>query len=375
MSESKKNKICPICDHKLGFLKHEFGNGERICSDCFTASGLTAEEIVNRGYDNIAIDEIKDLINKSGNDIKKIKEEKDKKKSENKKFAIISIVPVIIVNIIFSDIIYYTVYELIRYFENGYQSTVLGFFLENLGFFLLLSGGTYIASFATLKLAVSSKRQQDQERNKRESKSKELSVDFKPTKQIGRFIAFDNERKKWAKLYKGSNLEVNQSAIGIQNSSNTTIEEVYDYGDIINFEILEDGESVASGGLGRAMVGGILFGGAGAIVGGVTGRKKSKEICNSLRLKMTVDNINKPVVYIDFIDTPIKRNSDVFKGIAEMAQESLSTFQLICDKQEPENNQQNTSASDEIKKYKELLDSGAITDDEYNQKKKQLLDL
>ncbi|WP_339238436.1 SHOCT domain-containing protein [Oceanobacillus sp. FSL W7-1281] len=28
-----------------------------------------------------------------------------------------------------------------------------------------------------------------------------------------------------------------------------------------------------------------------------------------------------------------------------------------------------------MKKYKELLDSGAITDDEYNQKKKQLLDL
>ncbi|MGX8791693.1 SHOCT domain-containing protein [Oceanobacillus sp. M60] len=28
-----------------------------------------------------------------------------------------------------------------------------------------------------------------------------------------------------------------------------------------------------------------------------------------------------------------------------------------------------------MKKYKELLDSGAITDEEYNYKKKQLLDL
>ncbi len=300
---------------------------------------------------------------------------KNNRKSENKKFALISIVPVIIINLIFSDIIYYTVYELIRYFENGFQSNVLGFFLENFGIFLLLSGGTYVASFAVLKLASSSKRQKAQEQNNREKKSKEFSLDFTTTKKIGSFIAFDNDRKKWAKLYKGSALEVNQSAIGISNSTNTTIEEVYNYDDIVNFELLEDGESVASGGLGRALVGGILFGGAGAIVGGVTGRKKTKEICNSLRLKVTVDNIDEPVVYIDFIDTPLKRSNDIFKGIAEMAQESLSTFQLICDKREDKSEEQSLSASDEIKKYKELLDSGAITDEEYNQKKKQLLDL
>lgn len=34
-----------------------------------------------------------------------------------------------------------------------------------------------------------------------------------------------------------------------------------------------------------------------------------------------------------------------------------------------------TSAADEIKKYKELLDIGAITQEEFEQKKKQLLGL
>lgn len=375
MSDVEKNKVCPICVHKIGFLKYDLGNGERICNDCIVASGVTAEDIVSRGDNYFTVEEIKGLINSSGNDIKKIKEEKDKKKSQNKKFALISILPVVIVNIIFSDIIYYTVYELIRYFENGFQSSVLGFFFENLMYFIIISGFVYIGSFALLKAISAQNKMKKEENNKRISKSKELSVDFTPDKKIGSFIAFDNERKKWAKLYKGSTLEVNQAAVGIANSPNTTIEEVHNYDDIVNFELMEDGESVASGGLGRAVVGGILFGGTGAIVGGVTGKKKTKEICNNLRLKVTVDNIDKPVVFIDFIDKPIKRNSDVFKGIAEMAQESLSTFQLICDKQEDNTNTTSVSTADEVKKYKELLDAGAITEEEFNKKKKQLLNL
>ena len=34
-----------------------------------------------------------------------------------------------------------------------------------------------------------------------------------------------------------------------------------------------------------------------------------------------------------------------------------------------------TSQADELKKFKDLLDSGAITQEEYNVKKKQLLNL
>ena len=39
------------------------------------------------------------------------------------------------------------------------------------------------------------------------------------------------------------------------------------------------------------------------------------------------------------------------------------------------NNNKNVGAADELKKYKELLDDGAITEEEYNVKKKQLLGL
>jgi hypothetical protein len=34
---------------------------------------------------------------------------------------------------------------------------------------------------------------------------------------------------------------------------------IYNYSDIVDFELLEDGESITKGGLGRAITGGLLF--------------------------------------------------------------------------------------------------------------------
>lgn len=51
---------------------------------------------------------------------------------------------------------------------------------------------------------------------------------------------------------------------------------LFNYDQIVDFELLKDGSSIASGGLGRTAVGGLLFGGVGAIVGASTGRKKGK---------------------------------------------------------------------------------------------------
>lgn len=60
------------------------------------------------------------------------------------------------------------------------------------------------------------------------------------------------------------------------------------------------------------------------------------------------------------------------------AQECLSLLQLISNKQEAvedSNIAATTSNADEILKFKNLLDSGIITQEEFDAKKKQLLGL
>lgn len=70
------------------------------------------------------------------------------------------------------------------------------------------------------------------------------------------------------------------------------------YEKIISFEVLQNSHQVASGGLGRAVVGGLLFGGAGAVVGAVTGKSTSVEERQSIKVNITLDNPASPLVTV-----------------------------------------------------------------------------
>lgn len=160
---------------------------------------------------------------------------------------------------------------------------------------------------------------------------------------------------------------------------------------ILDFELLEDGESLvkSKGGIGRAIVGGMIFGGAGAIVGAVTGGKRSKKVCTSMKIKITLRDYDVDALYIDLITKETKCNSIVYKNAAKQAQDILSALQVAADKAQAEAEAEaeaeahsasgvavsSGSALDEIAKLKNLLDAGAITQEEFDAKKKQLLNL
>lgn len=185
--------------------------------------------------------------------------------------------------------------------------------------------------------------------------NEELINNFKPTKEIGD-ISFDDNSKSFI-LHK---------------------KDLYSYNQISSFELLEDGDSITKGGLGSAVAGGVLFGGIGAIVGGVTGRKKTKKICKSLQIKITLKNSPKQTEYIEIISTDTKTDGIVYKVACNLAQETLSALQIAVDTSEsstaPQVNQ-SSSAADEILKFKKLLDEGIITEEEFKAKKAQLLSL
>lgn len=152
---------------------------------------------------------------------------------------------------------------------------------------------------------------------------------------------------------------------------------IHSFDDIVDYELIEDGNSITKGGLGRAAVGGVLLGGVGAVVGGVTGGKKSKSTCTTLKIKITLKDMSNPTEYINLITTETKKDGFMYKTIAPQAQECLSLLQLMCASELSElpddADAPFISAADEIKKFKELLDLGAITQEEYDQKKMQLL--
>lgn len=197
----------------------------------------------------------------------------------------------------------------------------------------------------------------------RNRKNKDLINQFKVTKKIGSYIEFDEDKKQWLIPDGFNGKKINPK--------------VHSYSDIIDYELLEDGESITKGGLGRAVVGGALLGGVGAIVGGTTGKRKTKSVIKSLRIKITVNQTINPSIYINLIYSETKSSSIIYKAAYASAQEILSMFSIITRNNEVESQQENTtttvSTADELIKLKGLLDEGILTQKEFMAEKNKIL--
>ena len=138
---------------------------------------------------------------------------------------------------------------------------------------------------------------------------------------------------------------------------------------------------MAGGGLGRAVLGGILFGGVGAIVGGITGAGRIKQVCRSMKLSVSLKNAHVNVAYIHFISTEVKTGGFIYRTAQDCSQRCSSLLETILDENRSMeltaeyNSTQVYSTADEILKFKALLDQGILTQEEFQAKKKELLGL
>lgn len=184
-------------------------------------------------------------------------------------------------------------------------------------------------------------------------------VKFTATKIVGDFLEIDDKNK----------------IIRIKNGISTVTKS---YSDILDFELQEDNESVIKGGTGRALAGGLLFGGVGAIVGSATGNRKTNSIAQKMTLVIRLNDMNTPMIQIPLIKSPTKRNSTLYSLNRKIAEEAISVLNVIANG-ELENNKTSSqdlvSEVDKIRQYKKLLDDGIITVEEFDAKKKQLLGL
>ena len=155
---------------------------------------------------------------------------------------------------------------------------------------------------------------------------------------------------------------------------------VFRFSELMDYELIEDDSQVTKGGLGMAAAGGILFGGVGAIVGSNTGKKKSKKVVESLYLKIDLNDIDFPCVFVPYITKSTKTSSGDYTKAMNAAQESISCLNIILKQLEAENTAVPTAAAEadpleQVAQLKNLLDMGAITQEEFDTKKKELLGL
>ena len=155
----------------------------------------------------------------------------------------------------------------------------------------------------------------------------------------------------------------------------------YKFSDIVSFTPIEDGHNqTKKHGITRAVVGGVIAGGAGAVVGAVTGGKNYDYID---KLGVVITFKNNENIRLMFLNSETKKGGFVannyykqFHDVCGVLDGTISknTQQLQLEQQK-EITTKNPSSADEIAKFKKLLDDGVITQEEFDAKKKQLLGL
>lgn len=181
-----------------------------------------------------------------------------------------------------------------------------------------------------------------------------LSI-FKSTKVIGK-LQVDEENE----LFK---------VLGVLNP-------ILRYDELIDYELVQDDEIVTSGGLGigRAVVGGILAGGVGAVLGGLSKDRKMQKYVSDLHIEIKYRfNGKNQHVNLVFIKKRTKQKSSLYKSKLEKAESTLFMLDEII--KEDTKMESNVSPADELMKYKELLDMGAINQNEFDEVKAKLLSL
>lgn len=199
------------------------------------------------------------------------------------------------------------------------------------------------------------------------STKNETANAFKVTRTSHGFVDFDDENRmvfiKGGLKLTGGPAEKNPTYLK--------------YEDVIECELIEDSETTMNTGLLGGAAGGLLFGGVGAVVGTVAGKNtktKVKKISVSIITKVP----GKSRVEVPLNNLEIKTKSILYKQAIEVARDIIAEFKAIIDSNKIQGQTvtqivENNSVADELMKFKQLLDVGVITQIEFEEQKRKLL--
>lgn len=173
-------------------------------------------------------------------------------------------------------------------------------------------------------------------------------------------------------------------------------QEIFNYADVIEVSYEENGNQLYTKSAGRtvggAIVGGVLMGGAGAIVGGLSGASKQNKEVKSIDIKILLRSTSRSSCVLHFNDAnrllKTKEDSDreLYETYTKNANEAKDLLSVIIDnakqvqvsapvvqplaQQVPS---PSSSVADELAKLAKLKADGILTDEEFQAQKAKLL--
>lgn len=157
----------------------------------------------------------------------------------------------------------------------------------------------------------------------------------------------------------------------------STDKKAYKIEDLISAELVEGaGHSNAKhkGSVSRGVLGGALFGVAGAVIGSSTAKSIVTKTVGSLYVN--VETRQGPH-RVTLINTDTKRGGFVETRLQQIAEETINGFNVLLLEKKEVNGTTESSGdfASELRQLNSLLEDGIITQDDFDQKKAQILNL
>ena len=180
-------------------------------------------------------------------------------------------------------------------------------------------------------------------------------------------------------------IDANKKLLGTYSYYENT-SKIIKFNEVLDFEIFENGNSVVSSRTGSAVVGGLLFGGLGAVAG-ASGSRTISEKCSNLKLKIYTNNIQYSVIMLDFLEKGISKSSALYEQLTEVINEMISLLKIAREHNRQEERKEDkkviienvedikqNSNLNSIKELAELKEKGIITEKEFEESKKKILE-
>ena len=179
--------------------------------------------------------------------------------------------------------------------------------------------------------------------------------------------------------------------ISESNNSNLPFQRIVKYDSIISVSFEENGNTISSRStsrtIGGALVGGIILGGAGAVVGGLSGNTSQNKIVSDISVKILLRHPETTSITIKCfhsgqLNTKNESDKSRYESAYKNAQKIKDIITVIIDKIDNEYKKQNVisaqannniSVADELAKLAKLKESGILTVNEFEQEKHKLL--
>ena len=174
----------------------------------------------------------------------------------------------------------------------------------------------------------------------------------------------------------------------LKSAWSTTNNKVYSYKDILSVEIIENGNTITKTNrgsqIGGVLVGAVLLGGAGAVIGGLSGTKREVKTIESIGLKILLNNqkssifeltlykIGKDTAKPQVALSTAHRWHDLITVLINKADKDDDNL-VISNTLNQEKHQNIVSVADEIQKLLSLRNDKIITEEEFSTQKKKLL--